>query len=156
MTPVITPIPAAAAAPLAVMHAASFPDDPWDAAALERVLRLSGAFGYLAWRGDAPAGFVLARDLGDEIEVLSLGVLPCARRRGIGGALLGAVVAHAAERRIASIVLEVAADNEAARRLYARSGFLGVGRRPRYYRRGAADIDGLIMRRKITDAATLP
>ncbi len=64
-----------------------------------------------------------------------MGVLPAWRRRGIGRALLDAVVAEAGARGIASIVLEVAADNEAARRLYAALGFVQVGRRPRYYRR---------------------
>ena len=36
----------------------------------------------------APAGFILARDLGEEAEVLTFGVLPEARRHGVGRALL--------------------------------------------------------------------
>ena len=58
------------------------------------------------------------------------------RRRGIGRALLDWSEAEAGRRRIGSVVLEVAADNEAARRLYGATGFIRVGARPRYYRRG--------------------
>lgn len=148
----IAPMPAGAAVPLAAMHQACFADDPWDAEALGRILALSGSFGYLAWQEDSPAGFVLARDLGGEVEILSLGVLPAWRRRGLGRALLAAVAAEAAARHSASLVLEVAADNEAARRLYAALGFHRVGRRPRYYRRVAGTADALILRREIIAA----
>jgi [ribosomal protein S18]-alanine N-acetyltransferase len=151
----ITPLPLAAlplpalplaARSLAAMHAACFPDDPWDAPALERVLALSGVFGYLAWQDDAALGFVVARDLGEEAEILSIGTLPPARRRGIGRALLGCVAAQSRQRGLGSVVLEVAADNEAARQLYAVHGFLQVGRRPHYYRRAEGSADALILR----------
>ena len=45
----IAPLPAGAAEPLALMHRACFPEDPWDAASFARLLALSGVFGYLAW-----------------------------------------------------------------------------------------------------------
>jgi ribosomal-protein-alanine N-acetyltransferase len=150
IAPVIAPIPAGVAEPLSTMHSACFPEDPWDAEALERIVALSGGFGYLAWHGDTPAGFVLARDLGGEVEVLSLGVLREWRRRGIGRALVDSVVAEAERRRAGSLVLEVATENEAARLLYAAFGFVQVGRRPRYYRRTDGRADALILRRGIS------
>ena len=64
MSRTVAVIPDGAAGPLAEMHGACFPEDPWDAEALGRILALTGAFGCLAWDGDTPAGFVLARDLG--------------------------------------------------------------------------------------------
>ena len=96
---------------------------------------LSGGFGRLAWQGDMTIGFVLARDLGDECEILSLGVVPESREQGVGRALLRAVIDEAERQGRPSAVLEVAADNAAARALYARAGFVAVGHRPRYYRR---------------------
>jgi [ribosomal protein S18]-alanine N-acetyltransferase len=151
----ITAVPAGAAVPLAAMHRVCFPDDPWDADALARILALPGSFGFLAWQDDRPAGFILARDLGGEAEILSLGVLPARRRRGIGRALLAAVAGEAAARRSGAIVLEVATDNEAARRLYAAFGFAAAGRRPRYYRRIAGTADALILRREVFTAKPL-
>ena len=79
-----------------------------------------------------------------------MGVLPETRRRGIGRALLRAVFAETERRSGASIVLEVAADNAAARAFYAGLGFLPVGRRPRYYSRPASVMDALILRCMIT------
>jgi [ribosomal protein S18]-alanine N-acetyltransferase len=143
----ITPLPPGAAEPLAILHGFCFPEEPWDGAAFERLMALPGAFGCLAWNGETPVGFALARDLGGETEMLSLGVVPKWRRRGVGRALLGAVIAEAKRRGAASVVLEVAVDNQAACRLYAGAGFVGVGRRPRYYRRAAATADALILRR---------
>ena len=145
----ITAVPTSAAVPLAAMHRACFPDDPWNAGALERILALSGGFGYLSWQADSPVGFILARDLGDEVEILSVGVLPEWRRHGIGRTLIDSLIVEAGRRRIGSIVLEVAEDNEAARRLYAAFGFAQAGRRPRYYRRAGGRADALILRRGI-------
>ena len=149
----ITSNPAGAALPLSVLHRACFPAEPWDAAALARILALSGGFGYLAWQEGSPVGFLLARDLGAEIEILSLGVMPAWRRRGIGRTLIGALVGAATRRGIGSIVLEVAVDNAAARPLYAACGFAQVGRRPRYYRGADGLTDALILRRSVPGAA---
>ncbi|HTV90949.1 MAG TPA: GNAT family N-acetyltransferase [Stellaceae bacterium] len=150
----ITPLAAGIELPLSLMHGAAFPEEPWDAAALVRVLALSGVFGFLAWQAGEPAGFALARDLGDESEILSLGVVPDCRRRGVGRLLLDAVIAEAGRRCTGSVVLEVAVANGAARRLYAATGFVQVGRRPRYYRHDGQDGDGLILRRAINDTAS--
>jgi ribosomal-protein-alanine N-acetyltransferase len=142
----IAPIPEGAAKPLAILHRACFPDDPWEAGALSRIMALSGGFGWLAWEGEDPVGFILVRDLGSECEVLSLGVVPYRRRRGIAQGLLAAAIAEAARRGLPSIVLEVAVDNEAATNLYSSLGFVAVGRRARYYSRPDGRIDALILR----------
>jgi ribosomal-protein-alanine N-acetyltransferase len=143
----ITPVPIGAEVPLSAMHRACFPEGPWDAATLERILALAGGFGYLAWQGDAPVGFILARDLAGDVEVLSVGVLPQWRRRGVGRALIDAVVAKAEQDGLGSIVLEVATENAAARALYAAFGFVQVGRRPGYYSQSGGRADALILRR---------
>ena len=146
----IAPLPVGAAEPLAALHGACFPEDPWDAEALGRILALHGGFGFLAWKADMPVGFALARDLGAEGEILTLGVVPTCRRRGVGRALLCAILDRARRQSIPSIVLEVAADNAAARRLYAAAGFVPIGHRPRYYRRGHETADALLLRCRIT------
>jgi ribosomal protein S18 acetylase RimI-like enzyme len=154
VTGAITPLPAGAALPLSALHGVCFPEEPWDERALRPLLALSGVFGFVAWQPEAPAGFVLARDLGEDVEILSLGVIPPCRRQGVGRALLDAVAAETGRRRRGSIVLEVAVANAAARRLYAAAGFVQVGRRPRYYRHAGQNGDGLILRRPIIGAAT--
>ncbi|HWD58747.1 MAG TPA: GNAT family N-acetyltransferase [Stellaceae bacterium] len=145
----IEPIPEGAVEALAILHAACFPDDPWEAGALARIMALSGGFGWLAWEGEEPAGFILVRDLGNECEILSLGVAPRWRRRGIAQELLATSAAEATRRKLPSLVLEVAVDNDSARDLYAATGFVTVGRRARYYRRPDGRADALILRRAL-------
>ena len=147
MTVRISPIFGGVGEPLAVLHAACFPDEPWDAGALERILALPGGFAFCACQADSLVGFVLVRDLGGECEILSIGVAPESRRRGIGRVLLDAVFVEAGRRGSDSVVLEVACDNDPARRLYATFGFVAVGRRPRYYSRASGRADALILRR---------
>jgi ribosomal-protein-alanine N-acetyltransferase len=142
----IEPISPDLAGPVAVLFRGCFPEEPWNVGAIEEIMRIPGFFGRIGWLGNDPAGFALALDLGGECEILSLGVLPDRRRAGIGSALLDAICCEAARRGAGSVVLEVAADNDAARALYAAYGFTVVGRRPHYYRQAARLVDAFIMR----------
>jgi ribosomal-protein-alanine N-acetyltransferase len=124
---------------LACIHAAAFPPGArWCVDALAIQLGLPGVFGFIDGRG----GFVLARVAADEAEILTLAVMPEARRAGLGRALVGAAVEAAAARGAVAMLLEVAEGNAAARGLYAGLGFVLVGRRRRYY----GDEDALILR----------
>src|SRR6202008_1166749 len=91
----IEPLPSGAAGPMSLLHRACFPEDPWDAGAIKQIMGIPGFFGRVAWAKAAPAGFALALALGEEAEILSLGVLPDHRRRGIGSAILDAVCGEA-------------------------------------------------------------
>lgn len=117
------------AARLAALHAAAFLE-PWDAAAFHALLGQAGVFAV-----EAPDGFILMRAVADEAEILTLAVCPQARRRGLGGRLVGEGAVEAAARGAVRLFLEVAADNAPARALYARAGFAEAGRRPGYYAR---------------------
>ncbi|MBS7791055.1 GNAT family N-acetyltransferase [Roseococcus sp. SDR] len=85
----------------------------------------------------APGGFILARRVLDEAEILTLAVHPDHRRQGLGEALVetAAVVTAAAGARV--MFLEVAEDNAPAMALYAKAGFERAGRRRDYYAPGA-------------------
>ena len=146
MTHRIEALPTGAAEPLAILHGACFPDDPWEAGALARLIALTGSFGWIAWSDKSPAGFILVRDLGNECEILSVGVAPRWRRLGIAQDLLRAAIEETRRRARPSLVLEVATDNDAAGALYAGFGFVAVGRRARYYKRPDGRADALIMR----------
>jgi ribosomal-protein-alanine N-acetyltransferase len=151
----IEPAPPSSAVALSLLHRACFPEDPWDAAALSRLFALSGCRAWVAWQGETLTGFALARDLGDECEILSLGVLPEWRRHGIARELMRGVAGEARHRHFRSVVLEVAQDNEAAYRLYSGLGFTKVGQRPRYYRRADGLADALILRLMLVEKPTL-
>lgn len=131
---------------LAEIHKAAFPEQPWSAEALAGVLNSTAGFGWVAALEGAPSGFVLARGLVAEVEILTLAVLPHARRRGLARALLEAVVGQAARSRAERLILEVAEDNAAGRAFYAALGFAEDGRRRGYYRRPAGrPVDALLL-----------
>jgi ribosomal-protein-alanine N-acetyltransferase len=91
----------------------------------------------LASTGEAgaiePAGFLLARKAADEMEILSIAVLPSSRRRGVGQALLGKLRQVAREAGSSAIFIEFAATNDAAAALYKAEGFCPTGVRKNYY-----------------------
>ena len=85
------------------------------------------------------AGYVVALDAADEGEILNLAVAEGGRRRGLGRALVQAIVTALTERGVRQVYLEVRESNAPARGLYAGFGFRNVGRRTAYYRRPVED-----------------
>jgi [ribosomal protein S18]-alanine N-acetyltransferase len=130
---------------LVALHRQCF-DDGWSVNSMAATLDVPGTFGFIACRKEDPVGFVLCRSAGGESEVLGLGVTPACRRCGVGRRLLSAVVAQAEAYGAARLILEVAIDNSAARRLYASAGFIVVGQRRSYYARAqGARTDALVL-----------
>jgi ribosomal-protein-alanine N-acetyltransferase len=84
-------------------------------------------------------GYCATRLVIDELHVMNLAVRPSARRRGLGRALLEAALRRGARAGARRALLEVRAGNEAARALYARSGFVVLARRREYYREPLED-----------------
>ena len=123
---------------LAKLHAACFPDDPWDTAALATVLGMPGTEGRVACYHRAEiAGLLITQCLGDEAEILTLAVTPALRRHGVARALLADFCAGSRDAGAIRVVLEVAADNAPALALYRSLGFVRQGTRHNYYRRNA-------------------
>ena len=92
-------------------------------------------------------GYVVALVMADEGEIADVAVLPAAKRRGIGRALLERMSAELAEEGVHALFLEVRESNAAARALYSALGFAEVGRRPAYYRHPSED--ALLLRRDL-------
>ncbi len=110
-------------------------DDPWSPAAFLEAL--AAGHHYLSAReGDSLIGYVGLVRAGGEAEVHTLAVDPAHQRRGIGRALLRAVLDHAVG---ATVFLEVRTDNESAIQLYRSEGFDVIGIRRGYYRPSGAD-----------------
>lgn len=144
MSPPLREAGAADAPALAALHAAAFPSgEAWGADAIAMMLAMPGAFGL--WR--EAEGFVLARAAAGEAEILTLAVVPAARRKGLGAALLAGAMAAGRARGAEAMFLEVAEGNAAARALYLSFGFAEVGRRRRYYPDGS---DALVLQRALT------
>jgi ribosomal-protein-alanine N-acetyltransferase len=94
------------------------------------------ATGMMAWVAElegAIAGFLVARRVGSDLEILNLAVRRDARRRGIGHALIQFTFEWGKQFDAKSAFLEVRASNRSALQFYKRHRFEETGRRPLYY-----------------------
>jgi len=86
----------------------------------------------------------------DEAWINNVAVRRDAQRRGIGRALVDALLAEARRSHVHEVLLEVAADNVAAQKLYAAYGFEVIGVRRGYYQ--PSNTDALVMQLELKDA----
>ena len=93
----------------------------------------------VALSGDRVVGYIGLIHVLDEGHISNIAVLPEYRRRGLGSALLKAVLTRAEKLGLARIYLEVRASNDAARAMYEKYGFSADGRRLRYYEEPVED-----------------
>jgi ribosomal-protein-alanine N-acetyltransferase len=148
---------------------------PMTMADLEPILELEQAvFGAEAWTRQMLAGeleqqpasryYLIAEDEGGiagyggllgagwQGDVLTLAVAADRWGRGIGSALLRALLAEAARRGCTEVFLEVRTDNSRAQELYRRHEFTDIGIRRGYYQPSGAD--ALVMRCNLAGAAS--
>lgn len=108
--------------------------EAWSTLQLAGTIGMTNSFARQALNGRGVAtGFTLCRAAGPEVELLLIAVHPQERGQGIGRLLLGNVCRDAFLRGASEVFLEVRENNDAARALYRKMGFIDVGRRPDYY-----------------------
>jgi len=102
-----------------------FPDYmAYSRAELVFFLKHPAAITRIAERGGEIAGFAVGgREPGARAHIITLDVVPEARRCGIGAALMAALHEAFRERGVAQVVLEVATGNEGAQRFYVELGY---------------------------------
>jgi [ribosomal protein S18]-alanine N-acetyltransferase len=113
----------------------------WTIRDYERVARGEMA-GWVAEENSRVVGFLVARRVVNDLEVLNFAVEPEARRRGIGSALFVEATEWGKKIRAERVFLEVRISNLAALQFYERYDFRVTGRRARYY---TAPIEDAIM-----------
>jgi len=134
------------AAVIAAMHADCFAEG-WSVPDMARLMAMPGATTFLGLDDEAsPVSFLLARQAADEVEIITIGTLPPARRRGWARRLILRLAAELAGSGAASVFIEVAEGNRPARDLYRSLGFLPVGERRGYYAGAGGAEDAILMR----------
>jgi [ribosomal protein S18]-alanine N-acetyltransferase len=136
-----------------------FPDDPWTAQMFaEEVVQPPDSRLYLVAEAGEPAATAGAPVMagyagmmfvpgGVQADVLTIAVARAYWGRGVGSALLGALVDAAAGRGCTEVFLEVREDNPRARGLYLRRGFDEIGVRRGYYQ--PSGVDAIVMRKDL-------
>jgi [ribosomal protein S18]-alanine N-acetyltransferase len=148
-----------------------FPDDPWTPEMFaEEVGYPAESRLYLLAEVDAGDGGVADNDIlsgrgaaggtvmagyaglmfipgGTQADVLTIAVRQAYWGKGIGSALLSALLSAARDRGCAEVFLEVRADNPRAHGLYQRRGFEDIGVRRGYYQ--PSGVDAIVMRKDL-------
>jgi ribosomal-protein-alanine N-acetyltransferase len=144
-------------AEVSALHSARFPK-AWGTGEFHSLLSQEPVFGFVARRtngkpspGQVPlAGFVLARHVAGEAEILTVAVQAKLGRVGLGWRLMQAAMREAHRQGGETMFLEVDAGNVAAVGLYRKLGFQTVGERKAYYTDASgAKSTALVMRRDL-------
>ena len=106
----------------------------WARAQYEAAISNNEKLFMVAEKEHSVLGFLLASGAIQEWELENIAVLPSARRRGIGKALMQKLQSVAGEAGATEIRQEMRASNLAAQKLGQRVGFTQDGHRPGYYR----------------------
>ena len=135
---------------LSALHGRCFPK-AWSVQTFVDQLASPGvsAFCAAADIDDPPQGFAVLRAIAGEAEILTIGVEPQARRRGLGRRLVEVCAEGARAGDAAVIHLEVAINNAAALACYLAAGFSRTGRRPGYYAGPSGRIDAVLLSRPL-------
>ena len=128
---------------LSTIHAQCF-DRPWSEQEMFSLLSLPTTVGWLTEQG-----FLLCSRVADEMEILTIGVLPTFRRQGIGFCFLQDLFSFACQHQVRKIFLEVSADNLPAQHLYQKAGFIQTGIRKNYYKTATGFTDALCLTKTI-------
>jgi ribosomal-protein-alanine N-acetyltransferase len=107
----------------------------WPANDYIRIARgeIPASRGFVAARGPDVVGFLVARQLVSDLEILNLAVHPGSRRLGAGAALLASALLWGSSFEAESAFLEVRETNIPALRFYKIHDFRITGRRRGYY-----------------------
>lgn len=136
---------------MARLHSEGF-HRAWSDGAFRTFLNEPNIIGFMArpvGKGQKSSGFVLARFVAGEAEILTITVDKSERRHGIGRQLMETVLRQLHQLRAESLFLEVDAQNVGAIGLYKRLGFLEVARRAAYYDTPTGKSAALVMRRDL-------
>jgi ribosomal-protein-alanine N-acetyltransferase len=118
-----------------------FGTDAWPAESYAAELADTDLRHYLAVESEAGEllGWGGVMVIGESAEILTIGVVPTARRHGLATELLHSLLAEARRRGARECFLEVREDNDAARAFYDREGFRRTRLRRGYYDSGRAN-----------------
>ncbi len=106
---------------------------PWTRGMFESEFDNPFAFIIGLWDGSRLVAYLDYWIMGDEAHVMTIGVHPDYRRRGLALRLMNEMVAAVRHARCAYVILEARVSNTPALALYSKLGFVRVGTRKKYY-----------------------
>lgn len=120
------------------IESSAFPS-PWDENSFSSEIDRTISHFWVLTSNDALAGYICFWIFAGEVHLLNIAVHKACRRKGVGWRLLSKMFEVGISEGAETAWLEVRPSNLAAKSLYAKAGFLEVGRRLRYYTDTAED-----------------
>lgn len=114
------------------IEAASF-TTPWSETSLRSEIGSFGSIARVAVPEGHVVGYMIAKKVLDEAQLLDLAVMQACRRQGIAGLLMEDLIQTLRNSGTAKLYLEVRASNVAAIYLYESLDFITTGVRKNYY-----------------------
>jgi len=124
---------------LASLYAVCF-EKAWNEAELVALFATAETFAIMNEQA-----FLIVRLVLDEAEIITLGVLPSARKQGIAFKLMQVLKGFLIEQGIKTLFLETKAGNFAAQRLYQKAGFATIALRKGYYHNQDGTVEDAMM-----------
>jgi ribosomal-protein-alanine N-acetyltransferase len=133
-----------------VSLSATSPSNPWSKQMFLEEMEHPNASCYVMTSGepliDSPVGFICFRNVGDESDLLNIGVDPESRGCGIGKKLMTFYAEECRQRGAKTLYLEVDPRNVPAVRLYLSQSYRNNGVRKNFYH---GKFDALLMMRTV-------
>ena len=126
--------------------------EPWSASSLELLTKDGIGVGYLCTEKGEDGEEVVTAYGGmlitvDEGQITNIATHPDHRNKGLGLAVMRALLRHAKDEKLDSVSLEVRVSNAPALAVYKKAGFVEVGRRKNFYTKPTED--ALIMEARL-------
>ena len=99
---------------------------------------------------EAIVGFIVARLIQQECEILNIGVTKSMREKQVASKLMDALIGECNNKNIKHIFLEVRTSNVPAISMYKKFDFNEIGVRPNYYLTKKGHEDAVIMGRDLS------
>jgi ribosomal-protein-alanine N-acetyltransferase len=120
--------------PISEMESTIFPSDPWSREGIMNHLDTNYGSGLILKSENERIGYLLSGRIGDEAELLRIGILPEKRKCGYGNLLLSHWLEEEKRKGALHFFLEVRKQNRSAAALYEKNGFVLAGTRKNYYK----------------------
>ncbi len=104
---------------------------------------------FFLFEKNLPEGYLVARKISDEYEIISLATDINFRRKGIASYLIKRLIRKAKKNKIKKIILEVQHNNSPAIEMYKKFDFFSIGIRKNYYKTSSGYHNALVMMRLI-------
>lgn len=106
---------------------------PWSKESIQKLTTTDNAVAKVAIADGKAIGYYSFYQILDEADVNNIAVDSAWQNKGVGSALMLDMIDECKHRGIASITLEVGANNVVAQKLYEKVGFRQEGLRKKYY-----------------------